>query len=59
MQNIVSLGLAVKKLPQFEVFDLQLPLMTSEVKIIWYQMFIDVIRAIIQKIASLSVVINY
>ena len=33
MQKIVALGFDVKELPYFEVFDLQWPQMTSEVKI--------------------------
>ena len=58
MQKIVALGIDVKELPYFEVFDLQWPQMTFEVKIIKTQMSIDTIRVYMPKIASLSVFIK-
>ena len=58
MQKIVALGIDVKELPYYEVYDLQWPLMTSEVKIVQSQMLIDTIRLYMQKIASLSAFIK-
>ena len=57
MQRIMSLGLEVKELPYFEIFDLQWPQMTLKVKILKFQMLVDTIRVYMQKIASLSVFI--
>ena len=58
MQKIIFLGLDIKELPYFEVFDLQWPQITSEVKIFKLQILIDTIRVYMQKIASLSVFIK-
>ena len=58
MQKIVALGIDVKELPNFEVFYLQWPRMTSEIKILKSQMSIDTIRVYMPKIASLSVSIK-
>ena len=57
MQKIMYLGLVIKKLPYFEVFDLQWPQMTLEVKILKSQMLVDTIRVYMQKNASQSVFI--
>ena len=59
MQKNVALGLAIKELPYIEVFDLQWPIMTSEVKILQTHMLIDTMRVCIQKIASLSITLRY
>ena len=58
MQKIMYLGLAIKELPYFEVFDLQWPQMTSEVKNFKSQMLVDTIRLYMQKMASVSVFIK-
>ena len=58
MQKIVAVDIAVKELPYFEVFDLQWPQMTSEVRIFKSQMSIDTIRVYMPKIAPLSVFIK-
>ena len=58
MQTIVGLGIDVKELPYFEVFDLQWPRMTSEVKILKSQMSIDKIRVYMTKSASQIVFIK-
>ena len=53
------LGIAIEELRYFEVFDLQWPQMTLEVKILKSQMLIDTIRFYMQKIASPSVSLRY
>ena len=51
----MSLGLDVKELPYFEVFDIQWPQM---IKMLKSEMLVDTIRVYMQKIASLSVFIK-
>ena len=58
MQKIMYLGLAIKELPYFEVFDLQWPQMTLEVKIFKKQMFVYTITLYMQKMAYVSVFIK-
>ena len=54
----MPLGLDVKELPYFEVFDFQWPQMSLEVKVLKSEMLLDTIRVYMQKIVSVSVFIN-
>ena len=61
MQKIASLGVVFKfwpQWPQFTIFDLMWPLMTSDVKITYHILFPDVIWVYMPKIASLSILIK-
>ena len=51
-KKIVDLGLDVKEIPNFEVFDPQLPFMVLEIKKWQYQMSKDKIRVYMLRIES-------
>ena len=58
MKKIMYLGIAIEELRYFEVFDLQWPQMTLEVKILKKQMFVYTITLYMQKMACVSVFIK-